>query len=283
MKANSNVTVVIPCFNDGPFINKAIHSVLNQTIKPDQIIVVDDGSEQATKAILEAITYPEVKVVFQKNKGVSVARNVGIDLAKTDYILTLDADDYFESTFIEKAINILDNNPKIVTVGCLIKVLEIDNTQTEILKPLGGAVQDFLVKNNGVGCSMFRKSAWKSVSGYDEKMLDGYEDWEFWIAILKDGKQMHIIQEPLFTYRMKKHSRDKKALKLHDYKLREYIFNKHKTLYFDNFETFAKQILYQNSRLRQDKIKTLNSLNTKIGKTILAPLRFIKQLFTNKQ
>lgn len=99
IKSVSNVTVVIPCFNDGAFINQALQSVLNQTLKPDQIIVVDDGSNTATKTILEAIKHNDVKVVYQSNYGVSVARNVGIDLAKTEYILTLDADDYFNGTF----------------------------------------------------------------------------------------------------------------------------------------------------------------------------------------
>ncbi len=279
MKTNSNVTVVIPCFNDGQFINEAIQSVLNQTLKPDQIIVVDDGSDKTTKAILETIKHDDVKVVYQSNQGVSVARNIGINLAKTDYILTLDADDVFEPTFIEKAINIIESDTVIAVVGCYYKDFIGNKINPKINKPLGGKLTDFLVQNNGIASCLFRKTAWEAVSGYNESMLNGYEDWEFWINILKEGKSMHIIEEPLFKYRTKKNSRDKNAIKFHDYTLREYIFNKHKNVYLQNFEGFSKHLLYQNSRLRSDNAKAINAIETKIGNTILAPFKLIKRVF----
>lgn len=136
-----------------------------------------------------------------------------------------------------------------------------------------------MVQNNGIASSLFRKKSWEAVSGYDESMLNGYEDWEFWINILKEGQFMHIIEEPLFKYRTKKNSRDKKAIKFHDYKLREYIFNKHKNVYLENFEGFTKHLLYQNSRLRSDNAKAISTIETKIGNTILAPFKLIKRIF----
>ena len=279
MKTSSNVTVVIPCFNDGAFINEAIQSILNQTLKPDQIIVVDDGSEDDTKAVLKAIKEDTVTVMFQSNTGVSSARNVGISQAETDYILTLDADDIFEPTFMEKALQIMESDNNIAVVGCYYRGFIGNTLDAKIEKPLGGKLSDFLVKNNGLGCSLFRKKSWKLVSGYDENMLYGYEDWEFWINILKEGQSMYIIEEPLFKYRTKKNSRDKNAIKYHDYELREYIFNKHKNVYLQNFESFAKHMLYQNSRLRNDKTKLLNATEVKIGKAILLPFRVIKSIF----
>ncbi|GAA4815348.1 glycosyltransferase family A protein [Litoribaculum gwangyangense] len=273
----SNVTVVIPCYNDGEYIIQALNSILNQTLKPDKIIIIDDGSDIQTKNILESIKAESVQVIFQSNLGVCKTRNKGISLAKTDYILNLDADDFFEKTFIEKAVKILDENPNIGVVGCFYKVLKNTKPEQEIIKPAGGSLKNFLVKNNAMNCSMFRRICWEEASGYDEIIVNGYEDWDFWISILKNGWQMHIIQEALFTYRIKKSSRDISAFQDHDLELRSYIFNKHKQVYLDNFYSYVIQNLYENHKLKQNKLKVKNTLDYKIGSSILAPIRFIKR------
>ncbi|MEN3322519.1 glycosyltransferase family A protein [Mariniflexile soesokkakense] len=277
MSTLSNVTVVIPCYNDGKYIMEALHSVLNQTLKAEKVIIIDDGSNAETRKILETIQYENVEVVFQDNRGVCRARNVGVSLAKTDYILNLDADDYFETTFIENAINVLNGNLNIGVVGCYYKKLKGNKIGGEVIKPLGGSITNFLVKNNAMNCSMYRKKCWEQTSGYDENMVNGYEDWDFWISILKIGWHMHIIEEPLFIYRVKTISRDRKALENHDTELRNYIFNKHKQIYLDNFESFTSQLLYSNHQLKKSKLKAVNSLNYKLGSAILAPLRFLKK------
>ncbi|SFZ92958.1 hypothetical protein SAMN05428642_1021098 [Flaviramulus basaltis] len=277
MKVNSNVTVVIPCFNDGDFIIEALNSILNQTLKAEKIIIVDDGSDIKTKKNLETIQYENVEVVFQDNKGVCKARNVGIGLAKTEYILNLDADDYFELNFIEKAVEILNDNLNIGVVGCFYKMLKNKKIGNKIIKPLGGSTTNFLAKNNAMNCSMFRKKCWEQASGYDENMYNGYEDWDFWLSILKNGWLMYIIKEPLFIYRVKTISRDSNALENHDTELRNYIFQKHKQIYLDNFESFTNQLLYVNHQLKRSKLKAINSLNYRLGSAILAPLRFLKK------
>ncbi|MDO7172730.1 glycosyltransferase family 2 protein [Mariniflexile sp. AS56] len=277
MNTPSNVTVVIPCYNDGAYVISALHSVLNQTLKPERVIIIDDGSKAETRKILETIQHENVDVVFQENNGVCMARNFGIGLAKTDFILNLDADDYFEPSFIEKAVEVLNGNLDIAIVGCYYKKLKGTKISNEIIKPLGGSIADFLVKNNAMNCSLFRKKCWEQVSGYDENMSNGYEDWDFWISILKNGWYMHIIKEPLFIYRVKTISRDSKALENHDSELRNYILNKHKQVYLDNFESFSSQLLYTNHELRKNKLKVINSLNYKLGSAILAPLRFLKK------
>jgi len=275
MSAKSNVTVIIPCYNDGLYIMQALNSVLKQTVKADKIIIVDDGSNQETKKVLEKIDNDEVTIIYQENQGVCKARNNAIQLAKTDYILNLDADDYFEPTFIEKAIDILNHNQEIAVVGCLVKTLTNNRIDTEIKKPLGGVVKDFIVKNNGIASSLFRKQCWEQVSGYDENMKNGYEDWEFWIAILKHNWKMHIIQEPLYTYRMKLYSRDKNAKENFDYDLRKYIFFKHIEVYKEHFEFYATELLRQNSIMKSIK-NANNSIEYKIGNRILGFIKLFK-------
>ncbi|KAA5822447.1 glycosyltransferase family 2 protein [Algibacter amylolyticus] len=275
----SNVTVIIPCFNDGKFIIEAVDSILSQTVKAEKIIIIDDGSDIETKKVLKGIKNDSVQVICQENKGVCKTRNIAINLANTDYILNLDADDYFEDTFIEKALEILNNNLNIGVVGCYYKTFTNNNLGKEIIKPLGGAVKNFLFKNNGLGTSMFRKKCWEQVSGYDETMVNGYEDWEFWISILKNNWKMYIIPEPLFTYRIKKISRDSKAFANYDMELRTYIYNKHKQVYLDNFESYIMQSLYVTRQLKKNNLKIKHTLDFKIGQLILLPFRFIKNKF----
>lgn len=283
MNSTSNVTVIIPCYNDSAYIEQAINSIISQTVLPEKIIVIDDGSDETTKVVLRKIVAENLEIVYQENQGVCKARNRGIDLASTDYILTLDADDFFEPTFIEKAIDVLKNNSKIGIVGSFVNVIKYGKLETEIHKPLGGIVKNFLLKNNAMASLMFRKQCWTEVSGYDEKMVQGYEDWEFWIAILRNNWEMHIISEVLFNYRIKKKSRDTVALDLYDFELREYIFLKHKELYEEHFDFYVTELIRQNSILRNNSNKTKKSIDYKIGGLFLTPIRFVKKIVTFKQ
>jgi glycosyltransferase involved in cell wall biosynthesis len=275
MEIKSNVTVIIPCYNDGRYILEAVNSILNQTLKAEKIIIVDDGSNAETKKVLKNIKHSSVEIIYQENKGVSNARNTAIALARTDYILNLDADDYFEPSFIEKAVDVLDNNNQVVAVSSYCRSFNNDKT-IEIIKPLGGKLKDFIVINNGRANSMFFKKSWEAVGGFDEKMHEGYEDWEFWIAILEQEGTMHIIKEVLSHYRIKNTSRDQKALDNHDFELRKYIYLKHKVIYETYLDFYVFQLLIQNSLLRNGISKAKNSIEFNLGKFILTPFRLFK-------
>ncbi|MDP5158582.1 MAG: glycosyltransferase family 2 protein [Flaviramulus sp.] len=276
--SKSNVTAIIPCYNDGQYIMQALKSLYNQTLLPEQIIIVDDGSSKATTQILAKINHPLLHIIYQENKGVSNARNHAISFAQTDYIVNLDADDYYESSFIEKAVDILNNNNEVVAVSSYCRIFSNHNT-IEIIAPLGGKLKDFIVINKSRANSMFRKKSWASVGGFDEKMQNGYEDWEFWIAILKQGGTAHIIKEVLSHYRIKKVSRDQIALKNHDFELRKYIYFKHKEVYQAHLDFYIGELLRQNSFLRNTVHKTKKSVDYKAGEFILKPLRAVKKIF----
>jgi len=276
MILSNAVTVIIPCYNDGQYIMQALQSIYNQTVLPESIIIVDDGSNNQTQTILKKIKHPLVTIIRQENQGVSVARNSAIALAKTEYIVNLDADDYYEPTFIEKAVAVLQTNAMVGMVSSYCRAFSNNNTM-EVIKPGGGTITDFIVINNGRAAAMFRKSCWEQVGGFDEQMLDGYEDWEFWIAITKHDWSMQIIPEILSHYRIKKSSRDRTALINHDFELRQYIFNKHKDIYLANFEFYSSELLRQNSLLRTSVKNAKESPEYLIGETILAPFRFFKK------
>lgn len=278
MNTKSDVTAVIPCYNDGKYIQQALYSVLHQTVVPDKIIIIDDGSQEETKRVLTTLEHPALQIIYQKNQGVSVARNNAIAEAQTTYILNLDADDYYEPDFIEKALAVFKTNQEIGVVSSYCSTFNHKNKIIEIVKPFGGITKDFIVKNNGRANSLFRKECWEQVGGYDEEMKNGYEDWEFWIAILKNNWRMEIIPEVLSHYRIKKSSRDKTAFQKHDFELRKYIFEKHKDVYLKHLDFYTLEILRINSVLKNNVVKLNNSLEYKIGKIVLVPLRFIKKV-----
>lgn len=279
---SSNVTVIIPCYNDGQYIMEALQSIYKQTLLPEKIIIVDDGSNAETKKVLASINHSLVQIVYQENKGVSAARNQAIILAQTDYILNLDADDYYESTFIEKATQLLDFNEEIVSVSSYCRIFQKIKT-IEIIKPLGGKLKDFIVINNSRANAIFRKNSWIAVGGFDENMRGGYEDWEFWLAVLKFGGTIQIIPEVLSHYRIKKVSRDQTALVNNDFELRKYIFEKHKEVYLVHLDFYVLQLLRQNSLLRNAIYRSKKSKEFKIGETLLFSLRFIKNRFIKNE
>src|SRR5437773_10179320 len=112
MSPNSNVSVVIPCFNHGPFVEQAIESGLAQTYRDYQIIVVDDGStHEETKEHLAAIKAPHTRVIrSDDNRGLSAARNLGIRHTSGAYICALDADDWLEPTWFEHGVRLLEHD-----------------------------------------------------------------------------------------------------------------------------------------------------------------------------
>lgn len=272
------VTVVIPCYNDGTFIMDALNSILRQSVLPERIIIVDDGSGAETLAVLKSIENNIVEVVYQTNQGVCAARNNGIEKSTSSYILTLDADDIFEPTFLEKAKHVLDSDVKVGVVCCYYKEFGNSSKNKDIIKPKGKITQDFLVKNNGVASALFRKKCWEEVNGYDVNFDKGYEDWDFWLSVLSNGWQMRIIQEPLFNYRKKINSRDMTALAQFDKDLKMKIFQKHRRVYEASIDVFAQQMILRNTMLVTNLNKTKEGLEFQLGKTILKPIRIIKRL-----
>ncbi len=121
------VSVIIPCYNHGKYIDEAVDSILNQTFKDFEIIIVNDGStDELTNNKLKQYDKPKTFVINKENEGLSVARNTAIKRAVGEYILTLDADDTFEPSFLYRAVYVLDNKPEIGIVTCGLGLMGID-------------------------------------------------------------------------------------------------------------------------------------------------------------
>jgi glycosyltransferase involved in cell wall biosynthesis len=197
--ASPHVTIVIPCFNQGDFIDDALLSVFEQTADDFDVVIVDDGSSDGTTPeILDSLELPRVEVIRQQNIGLAGARNRGIAAARGEYVVTLDADDELAPSYVQKLEAVLDGDDTKAFAHCWAHVFG-DYEAIWATRPFNR--YQLLLSNSVVGCVMLRKTAWDAVGGYDETMREGNEDWDLWIRLTEAGFANGQIMEPLFWYR----------------------------------------------------------------------------------
>lgn len=128
------VSVVVPVYNVEKYIKQCIYSICNQTYKNLEIIVINDGSSDNSVQIIKEIDDNRIKIIEQENKGLSVARNVGVEYSTGNYILFVDSDDYLENKeAIEEMCIIAQKDNSDIVVGNAIKFYE-DNSIQEIYR-----------------------------------------------------------------------------------------------------------------------------------------------------
>jgi len=247
---NPNISVVIPCYNDGKYLPETIAKLKQQTYSNFEIIVVNDGStEEPTISYLNTLSNdPQIQVIHQTNARMSGARNTGTKHAKGHFIAALDADDYFDNTFFEKALDVFEKEPQTAVVTSYIRFF---GNKSGSSKPRGGKAANFLFSNQCPACAMVKKTVWDEVGGYDEAMKMGYEDWEFYIRISQKNLNVHVIPEHLLYYRqtnkstLANHTLPNRAL------LINYIVDKHKDWYLSNLKTMIdhKEVIYTENRI----------------------------------
>jgi glycosyltransferase involved in cell wall biosynthesis len=249
------VTVVIPCFNHGQFIDEAVDSVLAQTHPDIEIVIVDDGSDDPdTVRKLEEYRRPRTRVYRTENRGLSAARNFGISKAKGQYILPLDADDRIDSRYIAEAAAVLDRNESVGIVYCFAEFFGAQ-TGSWLLPPY--SLEEMLVDNVIFCSALFRKADWEAVGGYDETFRSGFEDYDFWLSILELGRQVHQLPAVRFFYRVRPDSMLRQISR--DQKVRVYhkIFQKHRPLFGDHIHFWVGRIVdYANLERRVREVET---------------------------
>jgi glycosyltransferase involved in cell wall biosynthesis len=255
------VSIIIPCYNQGQFLDEAVNSVVNQTFTDYEIIVINDGStDELSIEVLKSYKKHKTKVYHTDNQGLAAARNYGISLATGEYILPLDADDKIGSTYLEKAIPILDANPEIGIVYCKARLFGIKNRRCD-LPPFDA---DRILLQNLIFCTaFFRRSDWAKCNGYNPNMKGGWEDWDFWLSLLELNKKVYQLPEFLFYYRLKKDSMATAIKYQKSKELHAQLFHNHKELFSKNIAVIFDG--YYNL------VEKNNSLPRKILESILAP------------
>jgi glycosyltransferase involved in cell wall biosynthesis len=276
------VSAIIPCFNAETTIERAILSVVSQTNPVFEIIVVNDGSTDNSGRLLEGLKsdYPQLKVIHQENKGVSCARNIAIQAALGNYILTLDADDYFDPSFVEKALIKFSEDASYGGIMCgYVRIVKEKKIKPYI--PSMVSLSYCLVNNGVLACLLLKKEVLLTAGAYDTAMSKGYEDWDLNIRILKLGYTFGVVKEVLFNYSDIKGSRTAIATK-NDLELKLQIYDKYKDDYTDNARYIFEQLVQQNNKLNQEKQKVLDSTSFKTGHQIVSSLSFVLKILKFK-
>jgi len=194
------ISVIIPTFNRIDLLKRAIDSVLNQSIKPYDIIVVDDGSIDGTSDMIQQ-KYKSIKLIQQKNSGVSAARNNGIKNAQGDWIALLDSDDEWKKNKLEEQVNKLTDNPKYHF--CHTNEIWIRNgirvNQKKRHKKYGGFIFDKCLDICRISPSsvLFNKNIFNHVGWFNDK-LPVCEDYDLWLRITAEFEIL-FIDKPLIV------------------------------------------------------------------------------------
>lgn len=224
-----NISVVIPCYNQGVFLTEAVQSVLDQTYSDFEIVVVDDGSTDfETLSILDRIDHPLIKVLKTANGGLATARNRGIAASTGAIILPLDADDLIAPTYLEKGVKVFDGDSGAGVVYSMADKFGAVNG----LWHLPEYSPRLIVKENMVFCSaMFHRKLWERVGGYNINMKHGWEDWDFWLSFCELGIRFVRIPEVLFHYRIRENSMTGSMVYGQKFRMMSQLFLNHPRLY----------------------------------------------------
>lgn len=205
------VSIIMPCYNQGQFIDEAIQSVLANTYKNIEIIVVNDGStDEFTNKHLNSLNYEKTTVYVTKNQGVVIARNFAIEKANGEFILPLDSDDKISDNFIEECVKVFLTKQN---VDVVYGETELFGEETGIFKIPPYSVRNELRCNCIVNTAMYRKSDWELIGGYSLRMKGGYEDWDFWLSFTERNKIFYKVDFIKYLYRIQMFSRNKKAMR----------------------------------------------------------------------
>ena len=272
------VSVVVPCYNHEKYVKKTIESIINQTYKNIELIVIDDGSkDNSVQVIQEMADKHGFTFVHRPNKGLSATLNEGIRLSKGKYFCAIASDDILMLEKIEKQVTFMEANPeygmcygKIVYFEDTIeKTSEYPNSNKE-----GWVFDDLL----NYGCfipapsTFIKKEVFKSVGGYDESLW--IEDWDMWLRISKKYK-IGFINEYFAFYRRHDSNISSQVIKM--YEAEKQILEKYKD--YENFDNVIKnkKIVWFSLLSRKYKKEAMKYFIHSI-KYLLVDIRVLKAL-----
>lgn len=204
-----NVSVVIPVYNGATTVKQTIESVLQQTYQDFEIIVINDGSQDESLAVISSIQDERIKVFSYSNAGLSASRNRGFALACGQFIAFLDADDLWTSDKLELQLKALEQNPQAFVAYSWTDHIDENG---KFLRPasytsVNGNIYERLLIGNFLACgsnALIRTQALKEVGGFDES-LNSAEDWDMWLR-LAARYEFVAVPRPQVLYRISPYS-----------------------------------------------------------------------------
>jgi glycosyltransferase involved in cell wall biosynthesis len=194
------VSVLVPCYDLGEFLDEAVDSALTQTHANVEVIVVDDGStDEATRALLARYDRPKTRVLHAPHEGLAAARNRALFDSHGEYVCALDADDRLDPAFLERTVGVLEREPSITFASAWLRAF---GAETWEWKPERCDLATLVGENTVLTAAPVRREALLAVGGYDAGMpAQGDEDWDLWLRLVERGYRGVIVPDLLFHYR----------------------------------------------------------------------------------
>jgi glycosyltransferase involved in cell wall biosynthesis len=199
------ISIVMPAYNAEKYLEESINSILGQTFKDFEFIIIDDASTDNSSRILQRFKRKDKRIILLKNKknqGVARTRNIGMKIAKGRYIATFDADDISLSNRLEIQYNFLEHHPDIFLTGGSAIIIDENGTKIGIFKKFNNPkkLKKKLLKSNPIVNSsvMFRNTG----NVYYRDKFDGADEYDLFLRLLSERKKLTNLEAFLVKYRI---------------------------------------------------------------------------------
>lgn len=218
---NSLVSIVIPVYNTQKYLSECLDSIINQSYKNLEIIVINDGSTDNSQNIIDEYVKKDKRIIsiYQNNSGVSAARNSGLDNSSGDYVCFVDSDDFIRKDFIENLINVMSKyNADVTTTKSNLDDVNIENV--EVLDADKALVRMYYGKleksDNGVQMFSLKLLKENNITFDEDKKV--CEDFDFFAKALIVSNKIAVDYRSMYYYRPNPDSVMHKALNINNFK-----------------------------------------------------------------
>ncbi|MFA6385996.1 MAG: glycosyltransferase [Candidatus Paceibacterota bacterium] len=270
------ISVVIPAYNVAGYIKQSIFSVVSQTYKNLEIIIVNDGATDNTGEIIEEYAKKDnrIKIITQENKGLAAARNTGLSNAKGEYICILDSDDIMLPDKILQQYNFLELHPEygICYSGAYHFIDGSKDIYYHPIKVLFDPQYESLLYGNIINPNtvFFRRSVFEKYGGFDESLRSA-EDWDYWLTLAYNGVKFGYQPERLTLYRVRSSSLSSDYIMMSITPIRVLKKQSSRQISTKQKDIIESRITYWNKKLyisylRSGKIDEAKAMENKINK-----------------
>lgn len=270
------IAIIVPCYNQGKFLQEALDSVLSQSLQDWELVIVDDGSSDNSATVAKSYVAKDsrIRYVYQENAGPSAARNKGVRLTSAPLIFFLDGDNLIHRELLSRGVMYIKSHNDCTLYYSRAQYFGTRDGEFVLNYT---SYRDLLVSNSIDCACIVRREDFLRIGGFDEQMR-GYEDWEFFIRLLYHNDRIFQDTKILFSYRVNdgQMSVNTQAKKRND-ELTTYIYHKHADKYKEYYGT-PFRIVQKCNWLDKELDGLLHSRSYRLGRMLLNPFSLVKKL-----
>lgn len=274
---NPIISVIMPCYNQAPYMPDALQSLLDQDYPHWECIMVNDGSTDNTEEIaMQWVNADDrFKYFYKPNSGVCETRNYAIKQAIGKYLIPLDGDDKISPTYFTEAIDIFEKDPAVKLIYS--DTILFGDRDDKIINP-SFEYEKMITENQIFNSAIFKRSDFLQTVGYNPNMVYGIEDWDFYLSLLKPIDKVVKLDAFHYYYRIKAVSRStgvNQDAERNNAMLLQ-MFKNHTSLFLEYFNPVRDHI--EAKAFKKDLEWHYNTPEYRLGRILFAPFRFLKRV-----